>query len=63
MALSLIFFQEDSVHDSLAITLANMVLSDPTDVVRIYCRALSLTKLTESNTVCVCVCALVMPCF
>ena len=46
--------QEDSVHDSLAITVANKVLADPSDVetTRLYCRALCLMEFTLSNKVC-----------
>ena len=46
------FLQEDSVHDSLAITVANAVLSDPTDsAVRIFCKSLNQMELTASNKV------------
>ena len=40
------------MHNSLAITVANAVLSDPTDsTVRIYCKSLSQMDLTASNEV------------
>ena len=40
------------MHDSLAITVANAVLSDPTDsTVRIFCKSLSQMELTASNKV------------
>lgn len=45
-------FQEDSVHDSLAVAVANEVLSDPdTTDVRLYCRSLSTMELTPTNQV------------
>lgn len=46
-------FQEDSVHDSLAHSVANAVLTDPTDTIaaRLYCRVLSQMQLTSSNRV------------
>lgn len=40
------------MHNSLAITIANAVLSDPTDAtVRIYCKSLNQMELTASNEV------------
>lgn len=40
------------MHNSLAITVANAVLSDPTDTtVRIYCKSLNQMELTASNEV------------
>lgn len=45
-------FQEDSVHDSLAVAVANEVLSDPdTTDIRVYCRSLSTMELTPTNQV------------
>ena len=45
--------QEDSVHDSLAETVANAVLSEPDNslLTRVYCRALTHMQLTDSNQV------------
>ena len=44
--------QEDSVHDSLAVAIANEILSDPDTVdVRVYCRSLSTMELTSTNEV------------
>ena len=40
------------MHDSLAVTVANEVLSDPdTTDVRLYCRSLSTMELTPTNQV------------
>ena len=40
------------MHNSLAITVANAVLSDPTySTVRIYCKSLIQMELTASNEV------------
>ena len=45
--------QEDSVHDSLAIAVANAVLSEPDNslLARVYCRSLTHMQLTASNQV------------
>ena len=44
--------QEESVHDSLAISICNELLSDPlSSEVRVYCRTLSSLDLTPSNAV------------
>lgn len=51
------------MHDSLAISICNELLSDPeSSDVRVYSRILSLLRLTPSNTVraaCVCMVQLV----
>lgn len=45
--------QEDSVHDSLAMSVANAVLSEPDNslLARVYCRSLTRMQLTASNQV------------
>ena len=45
--------QEDSVHDSLALSVANAVLSEPENslLTRIYCLSLTRMQLSSSNKV------------
>ena len=49
----MLLVQEDSVHDSLAMTVANGVLSEPDNslLTRVYCRSLTRMQLTASNKV------------
>ena len=49
--------QEDSVHDGLAIAVANAVLSEPENSVltRAYCRSLTRMQLSTSNQVHTCI--------
>lgn len=43
--------QEESVHDSLAMSVCNEVLCDPSSDIRLYSRTLSLLELSPSNPV------------
>ena len=47
------FLQEDSVHESLAMTVANAVLTEPANksLSKAYCRALTKLNLTTSENV------------